>query len=178
MDLSSVIRKGHPIAFAIFIVFSLILAIISSAVVANLNHHGNDVSNLIRDSSRFMVFTGWWSFLFGAIFVRIPRLTIQLALFVTGIGGVFSSIASHGIFILITWIFWLCGSAALSNAVGNAQCTNDEQADNFIRDCDALKAIVAFGWIGWVELTLLLGVILFLGAKAFRGGRGVHDSLA
>ncbi|CCV00683.1 unnamed protein product [Malassezia sympodialis ATCC 42132] len=169
MDLSSVIRKGHPIAFAIFIVLSLILAIIASAVVANLNHHGNDVSNLIRDTTRFMVFTGWWSVLFGAIF---------LALFVTGIGGVLSSIASHGIFVLITWIFWLCGSAALSNAVGNAKCVSDENADGFIRDCDALKAIVAFGWIGWVELTLLLGVILFLGMKAFRGGRGVHDSLA
>ncbi|WFD21157.1 hypothetical protein MCAP1_003416 [Malassezia caprae] len=169
MDLSSVIRKGHPIAFAIFIVLSLILAIIASAVVANLNHHGNDVTNLVRDSARFMVFTGWWSVLLGAVF---------LALFVTGIGGVFSSIASHGIFILLTWIFWLCGSAALSNAVGNSQCTNDENADNFIRDCDALKAIVAFGWIGWVELTLLLGVILFLAAKAFRGGRGVQDSLA
>jgi len=71
MDLSSVIRKGHPIAFAIFIVLSLILAIIASAVVANLNHHGNDVTDLIRDTTRFMVFTGWWSVLFGAIFVRI-----------------------------------------------------------------------------------------------------------
>ncbi|WFD25020.1 hypothetical protein MEQU1_003730 [Malassezia equina] len=168
MDLSSVIRKGHPIAFALFIVISLILAIIASAVVADLNHNGNqNVTHLIRDSARFMVFTGWWSVLFGVIF---------LVLFITGIGGVFSSIASHGVFILLTWIFWLCGTAALSNAVGNKQCV--DSGENFIRDCDALKAIVAFGWIGWVELTLLLGVILYLGMKAFRGGRGVQDSLA
>lgn len=73
MDLSSVIRKGHPIAFAIFIVISLILAIIASAVVADLNHNGNqNVTHLIRDTARFMVFTGWWSVLFGVIFVRIP----------------------------------------------------------------------------------------------------------
>lgn len=76
MDLSSVIRKGHPIAFSIFIVFSLIVAIIASAVVANLNSHGNDVPNLVRDSTRFMVFTGWWSVLFGVIFVCIKYVNI------------------------------------------------------------------------------------------------------
>ena len=73
MDMSSTIRRGHPAAFAIFIVLSLIVAIIASAVVADLNKHdaGYD-SNLVRDSTRFMVFTGWWSFLVGILFVRIP----------------------------------------------------------------------------------------------------------
>lgn len=73
MDMSSTIRRGHPAAFAIFIVLSLIVAIIASAVVADLNKHdaGYD-SNLVRDTTRFMVFTGWWSFLVGVLFVRIP----------------------------------------------------------------------------------------------------------
>ena len=73
MDMSSTIRRGHPAAFAIFIVLSLIVAIIASAVVADLNKHdaGYD-SNLVRDATRFMVFTGWWSFLVGILFVRIP----------------------------------------------------------------------------------------------------------
>ena len=73
MDMSSTIRHGHPAAFAIFIVLSLIVAIIASAVVADLNKHdaGYD-SNLVRDTTRFMVFTGWWSFLVGILFVRIP----------------------------------------------------------------------------------------------------------
>lgn len=72
MDMSSTIRRGHPAAFAIFIVLSLIVAIIASAVVADLNKHdaGYD-SNLVRDTTRFMVFTGWWSFLVGILFVRI-----------------------------------------------------------------------------------------------------------
>lgn len=73
MDMSSTIRRGHPAAFAIFIVLSLIVAIIASAVVADLNDHhdsGYD-SNLVRDTTRFMVFTGWWSFLVGILFVRI-----------------------------------------------------------------------------------------------------------
>lgn len=71
----------------------------------------------------------------------------------------------------ITWVFWLSGSAALSNAVGGGSCYNT-------RDCGSLKAIVAFGWIAWIELTFLLGVICYLGVKAFRGGRGVQESLA
>ena len=72
MDMSSTIRRGHPAAFAVFIVLSLIVAIIASAVVADLNKHdaGYD-SNLVRDTTRFMVFTGWWSFLVGILFVRI-----------------------------------------------------------------------------------------------------------
>ena len=73
MDMSSTIRRGHPAAFAIFIVLSLIVAIIASAVVADLNKHdAGDDSNLVRDTTRFMVFTGWWSFLVGILFVRIP----------------------------------------------------------------------------------------------------------
>mgnify|MGYP001507460561 FL=1 len=74
MDMSSTIRRGHPAAFAVFIVLSLIVAIIASAVVADLNKHddtGYD-SNLVRDTTRFMGFTGWWSFLVGVLFVRLP----------------------------------------------------------------------------------------------------------
>lgn len=78
MDMSSTIRRGHPAAFAIFIVLSLIVAIIASAVVADLNKHdaGYD-SNLVRDTTRFMVFTGWWSFLVGILFVRIPLRVME-----------------------------------------------------------------------------------------------------
>lgn len=99
-----------------------------------------------------------------------------MVLFLTGIGGFLSSIASHAVWVFITWVFWLAGSASLSNKVGNMSCgASDSDA---VQDCHSLKAIVAFGWIGWVELTLLLAVICFLAFKAFRGGRGVHDSIA
>lgn len=75
MDMSSTIRRGHPAAFGVFIVLSLIVAIIASAVAADLNKQddgqGGYGTNLVRDTTRFMVFTGWWSFLVGVIFVRI-----------------------------------------------------------------------------------------------------------
>ena len=95
-------------------------------------------------------------------------------LFVTGTGGVASASAVHGVVLLITWIFWLCGSAALSNVVGNESCGND----GAVRNCNSLKAIIAFGWIGWIELTALLAVICYLAFKAFRGGRGVQQGFA
>ncbi|EDP43537.1 hypothetical protein MGL_1750 [Malassezia globosa CBS 7966] len=165
MELSSAIRLGHPIAFSLFIFFSLVVAIIASAVTADFNSNGGYDKTVTRDSTRFMVFTGWWSFLFGVIF---------LVLFLTGTGGVASSIAVHGVVLLITWIFWLCGSAALSNVVGNESCGNDDA----VRNCNSLKAILAFGWIGWIELTALLAVICYLAFKAFRGGRGVQQGFA
>lgn len=71
MELSSAIRLGHPIAFSLFIFFSLVVAIIASAVTADFNSNGGYDKTVTRDSTRFMVFTGWWSFLFGVIFVRI-----------------------------------------------------------------------------------------------------------
>ncbi|WFC96485.1 hypothetical protein MBRA1_003143 [Malassezia brasiliensis] len=166
VDLSSAVRRGHPIAFGIFTVFALIVAIIASAVVADFNSNGQPSSKLVRDSTRFMVFAGWWGFLFSLVYI---------GLFLSGIGGFLSSIASHAVFIFLTWVFWLAGSAALSTKVGSADCSAD---DNGIPDCSALRAICAFGWIGWIELTCMLGVICYLAYKAFSGGRGMNDGFA
>ena len=73
-DLSTVVRRGHPIVFGIFALFSIIVAIIASAVVADFNSNGNPQSS-IRDPTRFEVFAGWWGFLFSIIYVCIPTLT-------------------------------------------------------------------------------------------------------
>ena len=92
----------------------------------------------------------------------------QIVLFLTGIGGPFSSIASHAVIFFITWVFWLAGTAALSAKAGGS-CPDDT------RNCSAVQAILAFGWIGWIWLTFILSVIGFLAFKAFRGGGGIHD---
>ena len=94
-----------------------------------------------------------------------------MILFLTGIGGPFSSIASHAVFIFITWVFWLSGTDALSSKDGGS-------CQEGVKDCSAVRALQAFGWIGFVVLTAMLGVICFLAFKAFRGGRGFQDGLA
>jgi len=79
MDLSSSIRRGHPIAFSLLIVLSLVVAIISSAVVGHWNSTHQPHQNIIRDTTRFWVFTGWWSFLFAIIYVRANRVYMLTA---------------------------------------------------------------------------------------------------
>ncbi|WFD00974.1 hypothetical protein MYAM1_003733 [Malassezia yamatoensis] len=166
VDLSSAVRRGHPIAFGVFAFLALIVAIIASAVVADFNSNGQPARKLARDSTRFLVFAGWWGFLFSLVYI---------GLFLSGIGGFLSSIASHAVFIFITWVFWLAGAAALSSAVSNADCSTSTSG---LRDCSALRAICAFSWIGWLELTCMLGVICYLAYKAFSGGRGMNDGFA
>ncbi|WFD32960.1 ribonucleoside-diphosphate reductase [Malassezia sp. CBS 17886] len=152
MDLSTIVRRGHPIAFGLFAVFSFIVAIIASVLVANFNSNGQPLGE-VRDSTRFMVFTGWWSVLFSIVY---------LVLFITGIGGPFSSIASHAVFIFVTWVFWLAGSAALSAKVTDSS----KYSEYHIRNGDALQALVAFGWIGWYVLVVAYRVLTETGLNS------------
>ena len=79
VDLSSAVRRGHPIAYGLFAFFALIVAIIASAVVADFNSNGEPAKKLARDSTRFLVFAGWWGFLFSLVYVRLIILTCRLA---------------------------------------------------------------------------------------------------
>lgn len=64
-------------------------------------------------------------------------------LFLRGIGGVVTSIAGHGIWIFLTWLFFLAGSAAVTDAMGGGQSCGD----SLLRYCNSLNALIAFGWI-------------------------------
>ena len=72
MDLSTMVRRGHTISFGLFALCALIVAIISSAVVADQNKHGSAPPR-VRDPIRFMVFAGWFGFLFAIIYVGGAR---------------------------------------------------------------------------------------------------------
>ncbi|CAO1627826.1 unnamed protein product [Parajaminaea phylloscopi] len=167
VDLSSHIRRGHPISFGILVFCSLVVAIISSVLShdysANHEQGPNIHSNGLSAKVHFLVFTGWWTFLFAIAY---------LALFLTGIGGVVTSIAGHGIWLFLTWIFWLAGSAALADGLGSS-CS-----DKGYYYCNSLRALEAFSWISWVLVTFMLGVVAAIGGGAFRGGRGLKDGLS
>lgn len=95
-------------------------------------------------------------------------------LFLTGVGGVFTSIAGHGIWLFFTWLFFLAGAGAITDALdgGRFSCGDVE-----IPYCNSLKALMAFSWIAWIQLTLMLGVLAVIGGSAFRGGRSVKEGL-
>lgn len=220
VDFGSHIRRGHPAAFGLLAFISLVVGIISGALTSNYKDgHVGDVGGIdFGDSSlvsrvHFMVFVGWWTFVFSVVYVSVARtwqrggsggackqaqpaaslpsrricsvlilllpllpptfhFPPQLGLFLSGIGGVVTSIAGHGIWLLLTWIFWLAGAGAMASILGG-NCS-----DKSYYYCNSLRALEAFGWIGWVLLTLMLIVVGAIGGGAFRGGRGLKDGLS
>lgn len=97
---------------------------------------------------------------------------MQLALFLTGVGGVVTSIAGHGIWLFLTFIFYLAGAAALADQLGSS-C-----GDRGYYYCNSIRALEAFSWINTVLLFLMIVVVGLIGGGAFRGGRGLKDGLS
>ena len=71
-DLSSTVRIGHSIVFGVFAIIALIEAIIASAVGSDWNKNQQPPSGT-RDPTRFLVFCGWFAFLFTIIYVCTVR---------------------------------------------------------------------------------------------------------
>lgn len=164
--MSRLIRFGHPAAFILFAACSFVVAVIASTLVTKYNSGSHDPpSQGINNDVRFLVFAGWWGFATAIVYV---------ALFLTSKGGVITSIAGHAIYLGITWVFWLAGAAALTDSLhGGVNCSNSSY-----EFCNSLEALIAFGFIGWVILTLMLVAVGVIGGGAFKGGRSVKEGLA
>jgi hypothetical protein len=158
VDSSAAIRRGHPIVFTFLAFWSFIIAVIASTLTSDFNSKHNSPSDETTGAVRFLVFVGWWTFLFSIAY---------LALFLTGVGGVFTSIAGHGIWIFLTWLFMLAGAGAITASI------NDD-GDPYH---SSRRALAGFSWIAWIQLTLMLALVGFIGGKAFRGGRGLKEGL-
>ncbi|UZJ55407.1 hypothetical protein CBS101457_004727 [Exobasidium rhododendri] len=165
VDASSHIRRGHPIVFGLLALFSFVVAVIASTLVTDFNKHNNAQKSSITGSVRFLLFTGWWTFAFSIVY---------LALFLTGKGGAFTSIAGHGIWIALTWLFFLAGAGAITASMGGAQ--NCGKSD--LLYCTSMESLMAFSWISWILLTLMLIIVAGIGGTAFRGGRNLKEGLS
>ncbi|PWZ02240.1 hypothetical protein BCV70DRAFT_59597 [Testicularia cyperi] len=165
VDTSSAVRRGHPISFGIFTFVAFIVAVIASVLVTDYNRNNNAPTAGINNATRFLLFAGWWGFVVGVAYT---------ALFLFSIGGVITSIAGHTITLFLTWIFWMAGAAALTDRTGGSFSCSDRGYPY----CNSTKALIAFSWIGWIILTLMLVMVLIIGGGAFRGGRSVKESLA
>jgi len=161
-DYSNHVRRGHPIAFTLLAFWAFIIAIIASVLTSDYRKNPGNGDGTIKDRVHFMVFVGWWIFTFSIAY---------LALFLTGVGGVVTSIAGHGLWLVLTWIFTVAGAGALANHLPRSGCAE-------IPYCNSLKALEAFGWIAFIQLTLMIAVIGVIGGSAFRGGKGLKDGIA
>ncbi|KAE8223807.1 hypothetical protein CF319_g3213 [Tilletia indica] len=161
VDYSDHVRRGHPIAFILLAFWSFVIAIIASVLTSDYRKNPDAGSGTIKDRVHFMVFTGWWTFVFSIVY---------LGLFLKGVGGVVTSIAGHGVWLFLTWLFMLAGSAALADFLPSKGCSG-------VPYCNSLKALEAFGWITVIQLTIMLVVIGIIGGGAFRGGRGLKEGI-
>ncbi|GAA95061.1 uncharacterized protein L969DRAFT_95964 [Mixia osmundae IAM 14324] len=154
----AIMKAAHPALFATIVFFSLIEIGISGALVGDYNRDGGKTS--LKTATRFLLFASLWTFIFGIFYIFG---------FLRMAGNVLFSIASHGIWVFVTFIFWLAGAAALAQQLR----TNP----NFPHET-TLRACEAFAWMNAIILAGLLVLIGLSGMKSSRDGNGFGGSLA
>jgi len=154
-------RRGHPIMFGAIVVFAIVEMCIAAWITAKYNAHHNFPNSGLRARVRYILFVSIWTILFGSIY---------MALFITMAGRWITGIASHFVFLFLTWVFWLAAAAALTQSLGGAlDChTNTE----FVY-CGHLNALAGFAWLIWVVLTLMFIFVIIRGIMGARRGEGV-----
>jgi len=166
MGFDSHIRRGHPITFGLIVFFSIIEVAISAWLVAHYNTNHNFTDKSEQDRVRFLLFTSSWTVIFGAAYMGLFLYSPS--------GSPVTSVLSHGVFLLITWIFWTAGAAAITSTLGGG--LNCVTQDTFVY-CGQLNALEGFAWVVWILVTFAIIVVIIRGISAQRRGDGPHGHL-
>ncbi|KAF8954530.1 hypothetical protein BDZ97DRAFT_1864551 [Flammula alnicola] len=165
MAMDTVVRRGHPIMFGAIVIFSIIELCISAWITAKYNAHHNNPNSGIRARVRYLLFVSIWTVIFG---------TAYLVVFLVSVSHVFASVASHFVFLAVTWILWLAGAAAITQTLGGSlNCANQ----SFFVYCGQLSALEGFAWLIWVVLTFMLVLVLIRGITSAKEGDGYAGAL-
>ncbi|KAF8185701.1 hypothetical protein BJ912DRAFT_190176 [Pholiota molesta] len=165
MGMERLFKVGHPIVFGSLVVFSIIEMCISAWVTAKYNAHHNFPTSGTRARVRYILFCSVWTIVLGSAY---------MAVFLAAAGSIFASVASHFIFLFITWILWLAAAAALTQTLGGAlNCTTQ----SFFVYCGQLSAMEGFAWLIWVVLTFVLVAVLIRGVWSAKQGDGYKGAL-
>ncbi|KAL8290302.1 hypothetical protein RQP46_003241 [Phenoliferia psychrophenolica] len=154
------VRRGHPIVFGLLAFFSFVELIQSAVLVGSYNRHDDYPSTAIEQRTRFLVFVSLWTLFFSLAYIYGFLRATSSFLF---------SIASHGVWLFITWIFWLAGAAAITNALGGGLDCGSMKG---FAHCNQLNAAEAFAWINWILATFAFSVVIVVGARSARRGDG------
>ncbi|CDZ97870.1 Marvel domain [Phaffia rhodozyma] len=157
MAVDTHVNRGHPILFGLLIVFTIIEGAISTWLVNTYNRHNNYPDGSIRDRSRFICFLSWWTLVFSIIFV---------ALFQIKKDSILTSVASHGIWLILTWILWLAAAASITDALGGGLNCNEFDGAH----CGQLNALEGFAWVNWILMTVATAVAVALLVRSVRRG--------
>ncbi|WVQ80583.1 hypothetical protein IAT38_002688 [Cryptococcus sp. DSM 104549] len=159
------IHRGHPIFFGLLCLFALIEGCITAWLVSRYNDHDTYPSNSYRDRLKFLVFVSWWTVAFTAAYI---------VAFLLAFSSFISSIASHLVFIFITWVFWLASAAAFTAALGGGQ----RCGVSTLTYCSQLVAAEAFAWIEWILISIVFIFVLLISGAALRRGDRLSGELA
>ncbi|KIP03209.1 hypothetical protein PHLGIDRAFT_77973 [Phlebiopsis gigantea 11061_1 CR5-6] len=159
------VRRGHPITLGLIIFFAIIELAISAWLTSRYNAHHNYLSVTERDRTRFLLFTSIWTIVLSSLY--------SVLFFHSATGSFLTSVGSHGIYMFLTWVFWLAGAAAITDTLGGGlNCGRDS-----ITYCGQLNSLEAFAWVEFVLTTFALVVILLRGVTATRRGDGMTGGL-
>ncbi|KAI9454920.1 hypothetical protein BJY52DRAFT_1261873 [Lactarius psammicola] len=158
MSYASYLKPGYFIFFVVIVVIAIIELAISAWLTSRYNSRHDFLSTTERDRVRFLLFCSIWTTVLSPIF---PVLLFLESL------EILASVAAHIIFLFVSWVFWLSGAAALTNALGGGlDCDL-----NFIY-CGQLNALEAFAWIEWVFLTIGFVFVIVVAVRAGQRGEG------
>jgi len=163
MAYDSLIRPGYFIFFGALVLFAIIELSISAWLTARYDSHHDYLSITERDRVEYLLFCSIWTTFLSPIFPAL--LFFESTLILTGI-------AAHVIFLFLSWVFWLSGAAAITEALGGTL-----NCDFHTVYCGQLNALEAFAWIIWVLLTLGFIVVLAFAVRARQRREGYNDRL-
>ncbi|KAF8520432.1 hypothetical protein BU17DRAFT_46650, partial [Hysterangium stoloniferum] len=155
----------HTVLFGFLILFAIVEGCISSWLAARYSSVPSRAWSALRQRTYFLVFVSWWTVL-GA--------TIYMLLFLhsPNNGSVMTSVASHGIFLSLTWILWLSGAIAITVTLGGGHnCSSTHLKACWLLDFHC------FAWACWIITTILLLVVIWRGISRLRRGDGAGGQL-
>ncbi|KAG7571536.1 hypothetical protein FFLO_00552 [Filobasidium floriforme] len=162
VDADASVRRGHPVIFGLVALFSLIEMCITAYLTSRYNANGYP-SGHFTGTIRFGLFVSIWTLFFSIAY---------LAIFLTGVQNFMSSIASHGVWLFITWVFWLAYAASTAAMLqGPGRCGGD------ISHCTQNVAAEAFAWMNWILLTFAFIAVVLLGVRSMRKGERISGPL-
>ncbi|KIY51963.1 hypothetical protein FISHEDRAFT_36087 [Fistulina hepatica ATCC 64428] len=165
MSIDQHIIRGHRILFGLILVFAIIQMSLSAWLTARFNKHHNQRSNTERDRVRYVLFCSIWTIVFTSLYL--------VGFWYSATGFILTSVASHFIFVFISWAFWLAAAAAVTHMLsGGLECS----CTAFVY-CGHLNALEAFSWILWILFTFALVAVITRGVVAIRRGDGPRGSL-
>ncbi|KAF8581604.1 hypothetical protein K439DRAFT_1647847 [Ramaria rubella] len=168
MSIDRHIRRGHPILFGTLMFFAIVEGCISAWLTARYLSNPKARFGSVRSKTHFLLFTSWWTAIGSALY-------ILLFLHSASTGSIMTSVASHGIFLTLTWIFWTAGAIAITVLLGGG--INCSSVPFQITYCNQLDALEGFAWASWIITTILLFVVIIRGISSLRRGDGARGQL-